>query len=141
MKTTATILLAVFVLALTAPAWAAKIECEPEFPIRGQEVFVTLSDVEDPTAWSFVVTYRPNSATAQINQLGPPAADGRLRWLPTASGLVEIKAQGPTKDAKVTTNIAVRFPSPPISGIIILLVAGTILFGGAGYSLSKAIRN
>lgn len=109
-------------------------------PIRGQKIVVRLTGVEDPSQWQLTMTYRPNSATEKTTPPTSFGADGLLRLTPQSSGIVALTAKGPGEKDKISFNIAVRFPSPPISGIIILLFAGTILFGGAGYSLLRAIK-
>ena len=94
----------------------------------------------DPTQWQITFTYRPNSKTAETTQAVAFPADGKLRWKAVDSGIVQINARGPGEKDKLSINVAVRFPSPPISGIVILLIAGFILFGGAGWSLAKALK-
>lgn len=140
MKTLGTLLTVCFGLLLIAPVFAAEMTCDIKAPIRGQDTFIRLHDVEAPTVWTVSATYRPNSATARTDQLGTVDDEGKLRWRPTDSGIVQFSAKGPGEKDKAGMTVAVRFPSPPISGIIILLVAGTILFGGAGYSLHRAMK-
>ncbi len=141
MKRTATLLLVgVLLVGIGAPVWAARVACDDESPVRDKTTFIRLTDVDDPTAWKLSVTYHPNSVTAKTDELGVFDVAGKATWKPAVSSIVEIVAKGPGKKDKAVMNIAVRFPSPPISGIVILLLAGTILFGGAGYSLFKAIK-
>jgi len=39
----------------------------------------------------------------------------------------------------VAQNVSVRYAAYPASGIFILIVAGTILFGGAGFAMGKLL--
>jgi len=113
---------------------------EPEFPIRGQAATTRLNGVADPTQWQAAFTYRPNSKTSQTTESLAFDATGTLHWKPTDSGIVQINVKGPVEGDKASMNVAVRFPSPPAKGIVILLLAGFILFGGAGWSLAKALK-
>jgi hypothetical protein len=139
MKRLVLVVIVCLVLA-TGVAGAAELVVDNPSPVRGQQTFVRLTGVDDAIGWQANVTYRPNSQTSQTKPLGAFGADAKLVWLPTDSCIAQIKATSPDGKTSVSTNAAVRFPSPPISGIVILLVAGLILFGGAGYSLAKAMK-
>ena len=121
-----------------------EISCQEQAPTRNQWMLIRLVGVEEPGKWQVKMTYRPNSATSQTVEPVSFNEAGEARLKPSVSGIVEIQAEGPyIKDQEIETatlNIPVRYTSPPISGIIILLLAGSILFGGAGYSLVKALK-
>ena len=129
---------------LVTQSGGQEISCQETAPTRGQSILIRLTGAEDPSQWQVAMTYRPNSAISETT--APMKFDdaGEARLKPAISGIVQITAEGPyVKDQKPPTaslNVPVRYPSPPISGIIILLVAGVILFGGAGYSLAKALK-
>jgi len=140
MRRTSLLVLIVLLSTWLSPAAAAELLVGDENPTRGQTTTITLQGAEDPTQWSLTFTYRPNSKTSRTTVAQPFQANGALNWKPDDSGIVQIAVQGPGEGDKIAKIIAVRFPSPPASGIVILLIAGAILFGGAGYSLAKALK-
>ncbi|HPQ68071.1 MAG TPA: hypothetical protein PKW95_03010 [bacterium] len=140
MRRTSLIVLTVLLLTWLSPAAAVELLTSDENPIRGQATTITLQGADDPTQWTLTFTYRPNSKTSRTTEPQPFNFHGKVSWKPNDSGIVQIAVQGPGEGDKISKNVAVRFPSPPASGIVILLIAGAILFGGAGYSLAKALK-
>lgn len=113
-------------LALAAlPAGAQPITLSPEIPVVGQEMTLRF---EAPVDTVFV-TYRPNSAVARRDtiRIGEAAS---MRWTPSRAGVVAISLPDGTRQ-----NVSVRFTKTPLSGLVVLLVAGLILFGGAGWAM------
>ena len=80
------------------------------------------------------MTYRPNSRIARSDSLaiGP---DGSVTWIPEQAGVVALAV-----DAGPVRNVSVRFAGVPWLGVLVLLVAGTILFGGAAFGLRRMLR-
>ena len=93
---------------------------------RGEAIDVALPEAAD----TLMVTYRPSSAIAHTVAL-PTGGARSVSWTPEEAGVVELSAVGTSQ------NVSVRFRSVPPGGLLILLLAGTILFGGAGFALKK----
>jgi len=119
-------------LLLALPAWAG-IDTTPAVPTDGQTTTVTVSDAEgNPVAGMKVVAiYRPGSEVSQTEDLGTTGEEGTMTWTPTGAGVVTLKTvPGDTMTAASTRNLSVRFDGIPVPGLVILLAAGAILYGG-----------
>ncbi|MEM6327374.1 MAG: hypothetical protein AAF791_09680 [Bacteroidota bacterium] len=124
---------------LVAPAASAQLAFEPlpvepgeeppAQPIQGQPVRVTL----DQPAESVQVVWRPNSAIPDTVALSPDGTT--FEWTPSRAGVATvITPEG-------SQNVSVRYSSYPGSGIFILIIAATILFGGAGFAMGKLLSD
>lgn len=121
------LLLALIIAA--APA-SAEITSSTDAPVRGQAIQLTFAEPIN----SFTVTYRPGAVTAHDEVVSVPNAR-TVSWTPQRAGVVKIAAGDDTK------NLSVRFTGAPATGILVMLVAGIILFGGAGLSLRMLLSN
>lgn len=101
-----------------------------EKPYVGDPVTVTL-----PAADTLLVTYRPNSSIAR-RVLIPAEGRQTVVWTPAEAGVVALA----TPQGGPQQNVSVRFDTPPVSGIFILLLAGAILFGGAVFAFVKLFQ-
>jgi hypothetical protein len=125
--------------ALLAPAAAAQFtltplpyeenEEPPEVPIQGRPVQITLDAPVDRVE----VVWRPNSAIPDTVVLD--ATGTSFVWRPTRAGVARIALV--SGEERLERNVSVRFDTYPAAGIFILIVAGTILFGGAGFAMGK----
>lgn len=113
------------------PAAGQGITLTPEIPEVGQETTVRLSAPAD----YIVVTYRPNSIVAQRDTIRIGGFES-VKWTPARAGVVRIGL--PDGAAQ---NVSVRFTGIPLSGLLILIVAGTILFGGAVFAMRKLLED
>lgn len=104
----------------------------PTDPIQGRPVRITL----DAPADRVVVVWRPNSAIPDTVSLD--ATGTSFIWTPTRAGVARLLATS-GGETTVAQNISVRYDAYPASGIFILIVAGTILFGGAGFAMGKLL--
>jgi hypothetical protein len=103
----------------------------PAFPIENHPVQITLDAPVDRVE----VVWRPNSAVPDTVALD--ATGTSFVWRPTRAGVARIALiRG---DERIEENVSVRFDSYPGAGIFILIVAGTILFGGAGFAMGKLL--
>lgn len=91
------------------------------------------------------VVYRPGSKVESSESLDFPAIaagmESSIPWKPAMPGIVRLDYKAPLEgaDAKATpakadAMVGVLFPKPPISGIVIMLLAALILFGGCFFS-------
>lgn len=109
---------------------------DQEFPTRGEAVTVTVLD-EDETPLAnreVTVTYRPNSETLSEETLEPTDASGQTSWNPKDAGIVTLAS------GEASHNVAVRFGAFPGSGLLIMILAGLLLFGGAGWGFAMLLR-
>ncbi len=108
---------------------ATKIEIEPYPPIKGTNVYIKF----DTPITEVDIVYRPNSRTSKNEkiQVSPPAR--KVSWVPKDAGLAMVKVT--TESNTITRNISIRFAHFPFSGIIVMVVAGIILLGGASFSI------
>ncbi|OZC02696.1 hypothetical protein [Rubricoccus marinus] len=110
-------------LALASGA-QAQITTSPEVIVRGEPVTVTFAEPTD----SLLVTYRPNSGIAYKEVV--PASGTSATWTPNRAGVVALATP-----AGASQNVSVRFDRTPVSGILILTLAGIVLFGGAAFAM------
>lgn len=123
-------------VALSLPA-TAQIQFEPQpfqdgaeapsAPMKGHPVRITL---EEPTEFIQVV-WRPNSAIPDTVSLDPQGTS--FLWTPTRAGVATVITSSGTQ------NVSVRYDEFPGSGILVLVLAACILFGGAGFAMGKLL--
>ncbi len=126
-----------------AQAGGLELCLDQAFPKEGEPCLIRVTDREHPVRGARLrVTYRPNSEVETIERLGATNAEGELVWIPDDAGIATLEAglasvgsQGEQTSLNLT--VSVRFRSSPALGIVILLLAGMILFGGNGYSFAK----
>ncbi|MBZ0272539.1 hypothetical protein K8I61_10920 [bacterium] len=128
-------------LAFAAPGLAdTKLAVSPEFPLEHEGATVTLSG-EIPDGLELRVTYRPNSVTQRTVAAGL-FVDGRATFIAEKPGITLVEAAPAGADAKAvaSANVAVRFARFPISGALIFLFAGAVLFGGSIYAVRLVMK-
>lgn len=116
---------------LAAPLAGAQdvVEVVPEAPVRGETVRITFSEPVD----SVTVTYRPGAVSAVTETFTPGAAT--FEFTPDRAGVVSVAGGGTAK------SLSVRFRSAPLGGLLVMVVAGLILFGGAALSLRALLAD
>ena len=122
-------------VALPGIAAHADIEVSPTVPVQGREVTVRVTrDGEAAAGAAVKATYRPGSRVSHTEALGRTDDQGRLGWTPTDAGIVtlqaDLPADGAAPAATVSRNLSVHFQGVPWSGVLIMILAGTILYGG-----------
>lgn len=118
-------------LVLAAGAARAEILVTPPFPTEGKEATITVFG-EGGTALPDLqveAVYRPGSKVSRTEILGTTREDGRLLWTPDGAGIVTLRTVGDGAPS-LSKNLSVRFQGVPLSGLIILIGAGFILYGG-----------
>ncbi len=120
-----------FLVALAFASGArGQINVSPEIIVRGEPVTVTFGEPTD----SLLVTYRPNSGIAYEEVV--LASGGTATWTPSRAGVVALATP-----AGASQNVSVRFDRTPMSGLIILILAGIVLFGGAGFAMRALLSD
>lgn len=117
-------------LVAAAPVSAQSITVFPEPVTVGDRTTLTFGVPVD----TLVVTYRPNSAIPIVDTIRVGGFD-TVRWSPERAGVVRLSV--PSGGA--SQNVSVRFDEPPIAGIIVLILAALILFGGAAWAMVKLL--
>jgi len=123
------------VLLIGAPAMASKqsakqsISVADKFPTVGRKTVITLGKPSPKITF----IYQPDAPVARKVTL---ATHGRLKvdWTPQNAGVVTIKA------GKVSKDVSVRFDGTPAGGLIMMLLAGLILFGGVGVCMTVILK-
>lgn len=113
-------------LLFASPA-AGQFERSAEDLYVAQEVTITLPVPAD----TLFVTYRPGS-TIPIREAVPVADQQTVAWTPRYPGVVALATADGTAQ-----NVSVRFQSIPGDGVLVLVLAGCILFGGIAFSFRK----
>jgi hypothetical protein len=107
------------------------------FPQEGHLCGIRLRGPHGPVSGiSITATYRPNSEVAEIDTVGITDAGGKVTWTPSAAGIVTLAAQE-NEGISCELTVSVRFRRIPVPGLVVMLLAGMILFGGNSYSFAK----
>ena len=147
----------ILLLTLLAPAGGVEIHLPPaaeggeageHVPIFGEEVPLRVTLDGEPAAEALVTaTYRPGSNVERSKELGRTRSDGTIEWVADFPGLAQLDAvvktgeiEGVEQTRKGTKTVSIRFRRTPWSGVIVLLVAGGFLFGGAILAFLKMMR-
>lgn len=113
---------------------APKLEVTDRFPTAGRATTIVT-----PAAVEMIsVTYSPTSRVEKrevfsVQKLNPAGAYNTV-WRPQRPGVARIEAAGEQR------TVSVRFDSLPVSGMVIMLIAALVLFGGAALSLRSLLR-
>jgi hypothetical protein len=95
---------------------------------------VTRADGTPADGDTVTAVYRPSSEVSRTERIGVVGIDGRLSWTPLEAGVVTLSAVPPAGAgdgaAVQTRNLSVPFAKTPLSGLVILVFAGLILYGG-----------
>ncbi|MBU1701321.1 MAG: hypothetical protein KJ970_08430 [Candidatus Eisenbacteria bacterium] len=132
-------LAAAAVLLGVLPLKALELAVNPEVPAEGEPASITVTWNEAPVAGATVkALYRPNSEVSVENELGTTDSFGRIAWQPRDAGLVSLTAAGAGET--VHRDVSVRFSGVPWRGLMVLLLAGLILFGGNAMFIIKTLQ-
>lgn len=121
------------------------IAAEDERPLRDEVVRLRVASDGAPAAgYRVVAVYRPNSQTGTEETLVAVDASGSVLWTPRHAGPVTLQVFPPGATAgeppAATHTLAVRYGHFPPSGMLIMVLAGLLLFGGAGLALALLLR-
>jgi len=137
MRRIAAVILALLLAA--AAAAGAELEIGADHPVRGEPVTIRLTGAEGEGPFTLEATYRPNSQTERTETVGLFDGAGEALWTPRDAGITRLRALGPEGEELWSGNTAVWYPSLSVSGILIFLFAGFLLFGGASISMRRAL--
>ena len=135
----------VFALALVAvvlgPVSAAELSMDDEFPVVGQDRVVSVSGVERAEDLVLWVVYSPNSETSTEEEVGRFSPGGTVTWSPSRFGIATLSARDAGGQVVAAENAAILFAETPPAGVLVMLFAGVLLFGGAAYSLRSVLAS
>jgi hypothetical protein len=121
---------------IVVPASRADIVLDTAFPTVKKQTRIHVTDDRNnpiPDA-EITVTYRPGSAVERGGVIGCTGDDGNSMWTPAEAGIVTITATWTDTDRaeqSSSINSSVKFNPTPISGILIMIIAGVLLIGGS----------
>jgi hypothetical protein len=118
---------------------------QTQFPVQKEKTRILVQAQNgDPVAGARVsATYRPGSRVEEESEVGTTDAGGSVEWIPKEAGIVSISAAfsgADGNDLQLQTNVSVKFASTPMSGVLIMLLAGTLLIGGSIVRFVKYMR-
>ena len=122
-------------------ASAGELTLDADFPMVGVDQIVTVADVERADSLRLWVIYSPNSETQSEEEIGQFSSDGVMTWNPTRFGIATLSARDDGGGTVVSENVAVLFAKTPTAGVLVMLFAGVLLFGGAGLSLRSVLSS
>ncbi len=139
------LLLGLVLLALAPGAWGQRSitvgDCDfsvnVDYPREGQscQIQVLRGGAPLPDA-SIFATFRPNSAVETTVLLGTTDATGCFDWTPDHPGITTLTVREAEGELASLT-VSVEFAGIPILGLLVMLGAAGILFGGNSYSFAK----
>jgi len=118
----------------------AELSCGEHFPKVGEVQTVTLSGVERPGLLDLWVAYSPNSETEIVTEVGRVNNEGEIAWTPAKFGIATLSVRDDAGATVASANVAIVYSKTPISGVLVMLFAGSLLFGGAVVSLALVLR-
>lgn len=142
MRTTIFLIVLLFCgLSARSGAAEASLSLGEAYPVVGERIEVTLHGVDSPETAALWVVHRPNSQTAETIRVGNFNAEGQVWWTPKAPGIATLRDRDPAAEGEAASvSVAICFSTNPASGILVMVLAGLLLFGGAGWSLRLALR-
>jgi hypothetical protein len=142
MRTNVLLPLLILVFLFPVSLAGSSITLSEAYPVLGESMTVMLDGVHDPSGASLWVVYRPNSQTvdADTKPIGYFSDEGKITWTPRAPGIATITVRDSESVEIATLNVAICFSSTPASGILVMVLAGLLLFGGAILSLRLALK-
>lgn len=113
------------------PGAHADFATDPAHPVQGQSTRIVLTNPDGAPlpGVQVVARYRPGSRVEVADTLGRTDASGTLDWSPLDAGLVTLQTAGDGAPS-ISQNLSVRYRGVPVPGLVIMILAGVILYGG-----------
>jgi hypothetical protein len=109
---------------------SGQIELSAEPLVAGREATVRLGAPDS----ILIIAYRPNSSVVRRDTLRAAEPVAAFQWTPEKAGVVALST---STDAR---NVSVRFRGFSWKGLTVMLLAGTILFGGVIFAFRVLFR-
>jgi len=136
-----TVFTAIALVVMAAPCSAIELAFEDDFPIVGRTETVTVEGAGTGVDLSLWVVYSPNSETSAEEEIGLVPATGEVEWSPSRSGIATVSVRGDDGTVIASENVAIIFAETPTAGVIVMIIAGLLLFGGAGFSMRSVLSS
>lgn len=122
-------------------ARSAEITFDAKALTRDEPVSVIFvgKDRGDVEGYTVTARYYPNSIVESVVDIGVTDSTGAVMWTPKYAGMVTLLAK--RDGADVSRSVGVRFPALPGGAVVVFIFAGTILLGGAGWSLVRLMEH
>ena len=135
------LLISVFLIAAAISATAAPtLSVKPGYPLVGAKTQVLLDGADANAVYALTATYRPNSQTEETGPIGRLTGNGSVMWTPKYEGITRLTAVPEGKTDAASLVVATRFHGMPATGLLVFLLAFTILFGGMAWSIMTIYR-
>jgi hypothetical protein len=135
------IIITVLFAAMVGPAVAFELSSADDFPIVGRSEIVTVAGEEPVNGLSLWVVYSPNSETTSEEEIGVVPAIGEVSWTPSRSGIATLSVRDDQGTIVVAENVAILFDKTPAAGVMVMIFAGLLLFGSAGFSMRSVLKS
>lgn len=107
-----------------------QVELSEPMPIKGEPVTITLPQPRQ----RLMVRYRPNSSLASVDTLYSEIPTERFQWEARQAGIARIFTEDASGQILESRNVSVRFRGVSTGGLIVMILAGCVLFGGVIFS-------
>jgi len=97
------------------------------FPVVGKATTIHVPDGVE----ALEVTYQPDAPIATMERV--PVSGTEAVWTPAKPGIAKIQVVQPDGKGEAIER-SVKFDGVPVSGVVICLVAATVLIGGAAWA-------
>jgi len=95
-----------------------------QYPVVGQPTTIQL----DAPSKEVTITYQPGAPIAKTQVL-ETGGQLQVQWTPERPGVASVAADGGSQ------NVSIKFDGTPGLGVVIFIIAGCVLFGGAAICL------
>ena len=137
-----TIITTLGIVALTfGSATAGEILVDGGFPTVGEPMELSVSDVGTPENHRLQVVYAPSSETQTAEEIGRFSTEGTIAWNPARFGIATLTVMDDAGETVATENVAILPAETPAGGVLVMVFAGILLFGGAGWSLRSVLAS
>ncbi|MEJ2721807.1 MAG: hypothetical protein P8181_11815 [bacterium] len=138
------VIIGMALMTTAVPASHAEIVLDTAFPVEKEatRIHVVGPDGGPVADAAVTATYRPGSAVATEVEVGRTGVDGNCEWVPGEAGIVTIGAawvDGAGVEQTTAINVSVKYDHAPIEGIVIMIVAGIVLIGGAIQRIARLL--
>lgn len=124
------LLLILYLLGILPAILPAQINLSTEKPVAGEPLTINLAEPDT----LLIVAYRPNSSVVRRDTLRAAAPTDAFEWTPARAGVVALSTSTGSR------NVSVRFRTFSWRGLIVMLLAGAILFGGVVFAFRVLFR-
>jgi len=123
----------------------ADVILERHYPVQDEETRIRVTDATGTpvNGAEVMVTYRPGSSVSREDAVGQSGSDGGIEWTPQQAGIATITAtwhEADDVDVSSSATVSVKFASPPVGGLLIMIIAGLLLVVGSAVRITKLLR-